>query len=193
MRVAEVGCCVLDLRLLTGTVRVTASAACAGAPRSVAVFNLCIAVTGAELDTVRVVHDQVVDIVVEIRVSLSVVATVAVLLVQVLVCTEPRCRECVQENGLQLAVEWTMIQSWSAVWKLCVAEFFRCLARLDVSLELCGWRCWWWPSKICSCWCRSVDECAVGVALHDLFQRSDEVIEVLQILPPSRVVSLHFH
>jgi hypothetical protein len=67
-------------------VGVTASAACAGAPRSVAVFNLCIAVTGAGLDTV---HDQVVDIVVEIRVSLAVVTTVAVLLVQVLVCTEP--------------------------------------------------------------------------------------------------------
>ena len=69
-----------------------APAACASAPRSVAVFNLCITVTGAGLDnTVRVVHDQVVDIVVEIRVSLPVVATVAILLVQVLVCTEPRC------------------------------------------------------------------------------------------------------
>jgi hypothetical protein len=55
------------------------------------VFNLCVAVTSAGLDTVRVVHDQVVDIVVEIRVSLPVVAPIAVLLVQVLVCTEPRC------------------------------------------------------------------------------------------------------
>ena len=79
----------LDLRLPTGAVRVTASAACASAPRSVAVFNLCVAVTGARLDTVRVVHDQVVDIIVEIRVGLPFVGTVAVLLVQVLVCTEP--------------------------------------------------------------------------------------------------------
>ena len=79
----------LNLRLPTGAVGVTASTACAGAPRSVAVFNLGITVTGAGLDTVRVVHDQVVDIIVEIRVSLPVVATVAVLLVQVLVCTEP--------------------------------------------------------------------------------------------------------
>ena len=73
-----------------GAVRVTAPAARASTPRSVAVFDLCVAVTGAKLDTVRVVHDQVVDIVVEIRVSLPVVAPVAVLLIQVLVCTEPR-------------------------------------------------------------------------------------------------------
>ena len=79
----------LDLCLPTGAVGVTASAACAGAPRSVAVFNLCITVTGAGLDTVRVVHDQVVDIVIEIRVGLPVVATVAILLVQILLCTEP--------------------------------------------------------------------------------------------------------
>jgi len=70
-------------------VGVAAPAACTSAPGSVAVFNLCIAVTGTGLDTVRVVHDQVVDIVVEICVSLPVVATVAILLVQVLVCTEP--------------------------------------------------------------------------------------------------------
>ena len=80
----------LNLRLLpAGAVGVTASAACAGAPRSVAVFDLCITVTGAGLDTVRAVHDQVVDIIVEICVSLPVVATVAILLVQILVCTEP--------------------------------------------------------------------------------------------------------
>ena len=90
----------LDLRLPTGAVRVAAPAACASAPRSVAVFNLCIAVTGARLNTVRVVLDKVMDIVVEIRVGLPVVAPVAVLLVQVLVCTEPRCGERVQENGL---------------------------------------------------------------------------------------------
>ena len=83
------GCCVLDLCLPTGAVGVTASAACAGAPRSVAVFNLCITVTNAGLDTVRVVHDQVVDIIVEVRVSLPVMAAVAILLVQVLVCAEP--------------------------------------------------------------------------------------------------------
>ena len=81
----------LDLRLPMEAVRVATPAACASAPRSVAVFNLCVAVTSAGLDTVRVVHDQVVDIVVEIRVSLPVVAPIAVLLVQVLVCTEPRC------------------------------------------------------------------------------------------------------
>ena len=61
----------LDLRLPAGAVRVTAPAACASAPRSVAVFNLCVAVTGAGLDTVRVVHDQVVDVIAEIRVSLG--------------------------------------------------------------------------------------------------------------------------
>ena len=78
----------LDLRLPTGAVGVTAPAACTSAPRSVAVFDLCITVTGAGLNTVRVVHDQVVDIIVEICVSLPVVAAVAVLLVQILVCTE---------------------------------------------------------------------------------------------------------
>jgi hypothetical protein len=90
------GYCVLDLRLPAGAVRVIAPAACASAPRSVAFFNLCVAVTGAGLDTIRVVRDQVVDVVVEIRVSLPVMAPVAVLLVQVLVRPEPRCGECVQ-------------------------------------------------------------------------------------------------
>ena len=32
----------------------------------------------------------------------------------------------------------------SRVWELCVAELIRCLARFDVSLELCGWGCCWW-------------------------------------------------
>ncbi len=81
----------LDLRLSAGAVGVTAPAARASALGPVAVFNLCVAVTGAGLDTVRVVHNQVVDVVVEVRVGLPVVAPVAVLLVQVLVCTEPRC------------------------------------------------------------------------------------------------------
>ena len=72
-----------------GAVGVAAPAACTIAPGSVAVFNLCIALTGTGLDTVRVVLDKVVDIIVEVRVRLPVVATVAVLLVQVLVCTEP--------------------------------------------------------------------------------------------------------
>jgi hypothetical protein len=81
----------LDLRLPTGAVRVSAPAACASAPRSVAVFDLGVAVAGAGLDTVRVVHDQVMDIVVEIRLSLPVVAPVAVLLIKTLVCAEPRC------------------------------------------------------------------------------------------------------
>ena len=80
-----------DLCLPAGAVRVAAPAACASAPRSVTVFNLCVAVAGAGLDAVRVIHDQVVDVVVEIRVSLPVMAPVAVLLIQVLVCTEPRC------------------------------------------------------------------------------------------------------
>ncbi len=71
----------LDLRLPTGAVRVAAPAACASAPRSVAVFDLCIAVTGARINTVRVVQDQVVDIIVEIRVSFPVVAPVALLLI----------------------------------------------------------------------------------------------------------------
>ena len=79
----------LDLRLPAGAVGVAAPAACTSAPGSVAVFDLCITVTGAGLDAVRVVHDQVVDIIVEIRVSLPVVAAVAILLVQVLVCAEP--------------------------------------------------------------------------------------------------------
>jgi hypothetical protein len=81
----------LDLCLPVGAVRVTAPAACSGAPGSVAVLNLCIAVTGTRLYTVRVVLDKVVDIVLEICVGLPVVAPVAVLLVQVLVCTESRC------------------------------------------------------------------------------------------------------
>ena len=73
--------------------RIAAPAACASVPGSVAVFDLCIAVTSARLDTVRVEHDQVVDVIVEIRIGLPVVATVAVLLIQVL-CTELRCGEC---------------------------------------------------------------------------------------------------
>ena len=68
------GCCMLDLRLSAGAVKIAAPAACASAPRSVAVLDLCIAVKGARLDTVRVVLDKV-----------------AVLLVQILVCTESRC------------------------------------------------------------------------------------------------------
>ena len=55
--------CVLDLRLPAGAVGVAAPAACTSAPGSVAVFNLCIAVTGTRLDTVRVVLDKVVDII----------------------------------------------------------------------------------------------------------------------------------
>jgi hypothetical protein len=123
--------------------------------------------------------DQVVDIVVEIRVSLSVVATVAVLLIEILVCTESRCRECVQKNGLQFAIGWTMVERWTSVWKLCVSEIVRCLTGFDVCLELYGWRCRCWPYRIFCCWCRSVDDCVVGVALHGLLQRSDEVLEVL--------------
>ena len=94
------GCCLLNLRLPAGAVRVAAPAACASAPRSVAVFDLCIAVMGTGLDTVRVVLDKVVDIIAEIRVGFSVVTPVAVLLIQVLVCTETQCRECVQKNSL---------------------------------------------------------------------------------------------
>ena len=81
----------LDLRLSVGAVRVTAPAACSGTPGSVAVFDFCIAVTGTRLYTVRVIFDQVVDIVIEIRVGYPVVTPVAVLLVQVLICTESRC------------------------------------------------------------------------------------------------------
>ena len=67
--------CLLDLRLPAGAVRVTAPTACASAPRSVAVFNLYVAITGARLNTVRVILDKVVDIIVEIRVvGLPVVA-----------------------------------------------------------------------------------------------------------------------
>jgi hypothetical protein len=43
-------------------------------------------VAGTGVDTVRVVLDKVVDIVVEIRVSLPVLTTVAILLIQILVC-----------------------------------------------------------------------------------------------------------
>ena len=53
----------LDLRLPMGAVRVTAPAAFSSAPGSVAVFDLCVAVTGTRLNTVRVIFDQVVDIV----------------------------------------------------------------------------------------------------------------------------------
>ena len=83
----------LDLRLPTGAVRIAAPAApaaWASASRSVAVFKFCIAVTDARLNTVRVVFDKVVDVVVEIRVCLPVVTPVAVLLAQVLVCTKSR-------------------------------------------------------------------------------------------------------
>ena len=92
-----------------GAVRVAAPAACSSAPGSVAVFDLCIAVTSAGLYAVRVVFDQVVDIVVEIRVSLAVVTSVAVLLIQILLCTESRCGECVQENSLQFAIGWAIV------------------------------------------------------------------------------------
>ena len=81
----------LDLCLTVGAVRVTAPAACSSAPGFVAVFDLCIAVTGTRLNAVRVIFDQVMDIVIEIRVCLPVVAPVAVLLVQVLINTESRC------------------------------------------------------------------------------------------------------
>ena len=29
-----------------------------------------------------------------------------------------------------------MVERWSTVWKLCVAEFVHCLQRFDLSLEL---------------------------------------------------------
>jgi hypothetical protein len=88
---------------------VAAHTACASAPRSITVLDLCVAVTGARLNTVRVILDKVVDIIVEISVCLPVVAPVAILLIQVLVCTEPRSGECVQKNSLQFAVEWTVV------------------------------------------------------------------------------------
>ena len=69
----------LDMCLPTGAVRIVAPAACACAPRSVAVFDLCIAVTGARLNTDRVVLYKVVDIIVEIHVGLPVVTPVAAL------------------------------------------------------------------------------------------------------------------
>jgi hypothetical protein len=46
-------------------------------------------------------------------------------------------------------------------------------------LELCGWSCCWWPCRINRCWCRSLDYCIVGIALHCLLQRSNEINEVL--------------
>ena len=85
------GCCLLDLRLSTGAVRIAALAACASAPRSAAVFNLCITVAGTGLHTIRVVLDKIVDVIIEIRESLPVVTAVAVLLVQILVRSESRC------------------------------------------------------------------------------------------------------
>ena len=80
----------MDLRLPSEAVRIAAPAACSSAPRSVAVFSLY---RGARLDTVRVILDKFVDVIVEIRVGLPVVTPVAVLLIQVIVCTETRCRE----------------------------------------------------------------------------------------------------
>ena len=90
MRVAELGVQMLRAgsALAYGSCESCCSCCLRECSKSVAVFNLCIAIAGARLNTVRVVHDQVVDIVVEIRVSLPVVAAVAVLLVQILVCTE---------------------------------------------------------------------------------------------------------
>ena len=78
----------LDLRLSTGAVRIAAPAACTSNPRSVAIFDLCITVAGIGLDTVRAVLDKVVNIVIEIRECLPVMAPVAVLLVQILLCTD---------------------------------------------------------------------------------------------------------
>ncbi len=83
--------CLLDLRLSTGAVRIAALAACASAPRSAAVFNLCITVAGTGLHTIRVVLDKIVDVMIEIRESLPGVTAVAVLLVQILVRSESRC------------------------------------------------------------------------------------------------------
>ena len=48
-------------------------------------------VAGTRLHTVRAVLDKVVDIIVEIREVLPVVTSVAILLVQILLCTEPGC------------------------------------------------------------------------------------------------------
>ena len=70
-----------------GAVRVTAPTVCASAPGSIAVFDYCI----AGLHTIRVILDQVVDIIVKIRERLPDVASVAVLLIQVLVRIEPGC------------------------------------------------------------------------------------------------------
>ena len=76
MRVVALGARMLHagFALVCGSCENFAPAACASAPRSVAVLDLCIAVKGARLDTVRVLLDKV-----------------AVLLVQILVCTESRC------------------------------------------------------------------------------------------------------
>ena len=89
MRVAELG--VRILRAESALAYGSCGSYCFCCLRECSEIRRCLQSLGAGLDTVRVVHDQVVDIIVEIRVSLPVVATIAVLLVQVLVCTEPRC------------------------------------------------------------------------------------------------------
>ena len=81
----------LNLRLPARAVGIAASTACASASRSVSVFNICIAVTGTRLETVRVIFDKVADVVVLIGVGLPDVTPVAVLLIQIPVCTESRC------------------------------------------------------------------------------------------------------
>ena len=76
--------CSCDLLIPPGAMRVAASAALLGAPRTITLVHIAV-LDRTGLDTVSVILNEVMDIVVQVLVSLPGAAAVAVLLVQRLV------------------------------------------------------------------------------------------------------------
>ncbi len=79
--------CIRDLLVPAEAVRVAASAALLGAPRTIALVHITV-LNRTGLDPITVILNEVMDVVVQVLVSLPGAAAVAVLLVQCLVRAE---------------------------------------------------------------------------------------------------------
>ena len=77
------------------------------------------------------------------------------------------------------------------MWELCVSGFVGLLAGDDVCSVLRDWSCGCWPGRINGCRSWTIDDGIVGVPLLRRLERSNEVVEVLEVLTPSWVISPH--
>ncbi len=84
-----------------------------------------------------------------------------------------------------------MVERWTTVWELCVPGFIGLLTGDDVCGVLRDWGCGWWPGRINGCGSWTIDDGIVGVSLLRQLERSNEVVEVLEVLAPSWVISPH--